>query len=322
MKNDKSPALAADRAPIVLYSLDWPQDHRLFLTEKTLNLLRENQAPWQKPWNPDADFAPFNPVSGLAYRGLNRLALIAMGLPDPRWVSFKQARAANLILREKARALSVEFWRWSERVTIRSLDNLLDKSPAEPVTAMVEYAQPRVRYFSVYNYADLTDWRGAPPPPRTRAKPKRDPTRLAEEIARKSGAALSFDRAEGPFYSARADRIRLPPWDRFASTAAFFSAFFRELARWTGHKTRLAREMGARGTEERALEELRAQIASWALSIDLGLAFVPARDSASASQWIAIFLKRPYAFPLAVSAAERIKDYILEISAVALDPLV
>ena len=84
----------------------------------------------------------------------------------------------------------------------------------------------------------------------------------ADTILRNSDAIVRTggDRA---FYSPSADFIQLPPGRAFAGAHQWASTALHELGHWTGHPTRLARDLTGRfGSGAYAQEELRAELAS------------------------------------------------------------
>jgi antirestriction protein ArdC len=61
--------------------------------------LENRVKPWVRPWDPekaDVLHAPFNPVTGKRYHGINVLILgmdmRALQTGDPRWVTYQQAQ--------------------------------------------------------------------------------------------------------------------------------------------------------------------------------------------------------------------------------------
>ncbi len=96
------------------------------LVERVQRILESGGLPpWQKPWNPEFGdhSAPFNPVTGRAYAGLNRLDLAVSGAlagyADSRWMGYGQAAAQGWRVRQGERAsyihLPVEIHREADR---------------------------------------------------------------------------------------------------------------------------------------------------------------------------------------------------------------
>ena len=51
---------------------------------RVIAMLENGTAPWQKPWTPAKELAPYNPISGVTYKGGNRLWLSMLSTSDPR----------------------------------------------------------------------------------------------------------------------------------------------------------------------------------------------------------------------------------------------
>jgi antirestriction protein ArdC len=62
-------------------------------------------------------------------------------------------------------------------------------------------------------------------------------------------------------YSAKCDAIRMPAFKFFRGQADYYNTLFHELIHWTGHPSRLDRQLGARfGEKSKAKEELIAEL--------------------------------------------------------------
>ncbi|MBQ4132173.1 MAG: ArdC family protein, partial [Desulfovibrionaceae bacterium] len=87
--------------------------------EKVIGMLEQGTAPWQKPWTPNNDLVPHNPVSGTVYRGGNRvwLSIMAEG-GDNRWMTFKQASEAGYKIKKGSRSVPIEFATFEKRIDV------------------------------------------------------------------------------------------------------------------------------------------------------------------------------------------------------------
>jgi antirestriction protein ArdC len=84
----------------------------------------------------------------------------------------------------------------------------------------------------------------------------RDP--VADEFLAASGASIREGYGEA-YYRPGEDYISLPAFAAFKSAATFYSTAFHELGHWTGHKSRLDRDLRNRfGEKAYAAEELVA----------------------------------------------------------------
>jgi antirestriction protein ArdC len=63
------------------------------------------------------------------------------------------------------------------------------------------------------------------------------------------------------FYHASTDQIRLPELSSFQSLSGYYATAIHELGHWTGHKSRLDRDLsGSFGSQSYAFEELIAEL--------------------------------------------------------------
>ena len=65
------------------------------LFDMYMDSLSRDELPWEKPWKSSDLFNPKNPVSGVTYKGVNRMLLGMISFSerynDPRWATFNQA---------------------------------------------------------------------------------------------------------------------------------------------------------------------------------------------------------------------------------------
>ena len=108
----------------------------------------------------------------------------------------------------------------------------------------------------------------------------------AEIIMKNSGAVVRIggDRA---FYSPVTDHIQIPPDHAFAGPEEFAAASLHELAHWTGHPSRLNRDLEHRfGSAAYAMEELRAELASAFVANELGIPTDIPQHASYIASWI------------------------------------
>jgi antirestriction protein ArdC len=112
------------------------------------------------------------------------------------------------------------------------------------------------------------------------------------------------------YYLPGADFISLPRFEAFKNGAHFYSTTFHELGHWTGHKSRLARDLRHRfGERAYAAEELVAELCSAFLcaefSIDGDL-----RHAGYIENWIGLLKADTRAFFTACSNAQAAADFL------------
>lgn len=110
------------------------------------------------------------------------------------------------------------------------------------------------------------------------------------------------------------DQIVLPVPGQFESKDLYYATALHELGHWTGHKSRLDRDMGGSfGSEAYAKEELRAEIFSMVMGDKLQIGHDPARHASYIDSWIQVLEKDPREIFRASADAVKIKEYVLEL---------
>ena len=160
----------------------------------------------------------------------------------------------------------------------------------------------------VFNAAQIDGL--APMPPRHAAEwPSLD---RAEQLLRTSGATLVHAAQNRAFYRPVTDSIHLPHRVQFATAAAYYATALHELGHWTGHSSRLNRDLSHPfGSAGYAREELRAEIASLILGSELGLGHDPAQHASYVASWIQVLRRDPFDIFRAAADAERIQRFVL-----------
>ena len=134
---------------------------------------------------------------------------------------------------------------------------------------------------------------------------------IAEAILAASGAVIRHDQADGAFFLPVKDEIHLPPKEAFPNLGGYYATALHELAHWTGHESRMNRELSTDKTSPSyAREELRAELASTFLSLDLGIPLSTANHAAYLQSWIQDLKDDKMVIFKAATDARKIADYI------------
>jgi antirestriction protein ArdC/phage/plasmid primase-like uncharacterized protein len=273
--------------------------------------LKEGTAPWQKPWNPGAPGAalPMNPTTGKRYRGINAIHLMAQGHGDQRWMTYKQATAANAQVRKGEKGTLVQYWKFNEERVKRNEDgSIVIGKDDKPVKEVVQLERPKVFNAVVFN-AEQID--GLPPQALRQDKSWNSIDR-AEEILKASGADIRHDQQDRAFYRPSTDSIHLPQKEAFPSADRYYATALHELGHWTGNAKRLDRDLAHPfGSEGYAKEELRAEISSMILGDELGIGHDPSQHVAYVKSWIKALQDDPLEIFRAAADAEKIQGYVL-----------
>lgn len=171
----------------------------------------------------------------------------------------------------------------------------------------VRLERPRVFYAKVFNAEQIEGLAPFVPP-----APAFDPVQRAEAVIAGSGVPVHHDQNDRAFYSPAKDEIHLPAQSAFKSQASYYETSLHELGHATGHQTRLNRSFGPRGSEGYAREELRAEIASYMLSRDLGVSFDPSNHASYVESWLKSLREDKNEIFRAAKDAETIKTWVME----------
>ena len=280
------------------------------VAEKLIEQLRQGTAPWQRPWEAGeaASLLPINPTTGKRYRGINTIQLMSQGRVDQRWLTYKQAAAAGAQVRKGEHGTAIQYWKFSEEHirTDESGKPVLD-AQGQPVKAEVRLERPRVFFATVFNAEQIDGL-----PPMQRREQTWDAVERAEAILLASGAVIQHGGQNRAFYRLRTDSIHLPDKGQFPSADNYYAIALHELGHWTGHPSRLGRDLAHPfGSEGYAKEELRAEIASMILGDELGIGHDPGQHAAYVGTWINVLRDDPLEIFRAAADAEKIHGYVL-----------
>ena len=99
--------------------------------------------------------------------------------------------------------------------------------------------------------------------------------------------------------------------EQFPSAENYYSTLLHEVGHWTGHATRLNRDLSDPfGSIGYAREELRAEIASMIIGSELGIGYDPDQHAAYAASWIQILENQPLEIFRAAADGEKIHTYL------------
>lgn len=278
------------------------------VAEGLIKQLEEGTAPWQRPWDKDA-VLPLNPTTGKRYKGINAVHLMSQDREDPRWMTYKQAQTEGAQVQKGETSTSIQYWKFNEEKT------KIDKSTGKPVRdennkivkEYVKLKNPRVFYANVFNAEQIKGL-----PPLDRQDHQWIAIEKAENILNGSGANINHDGKGRAFYRESTDSIHLPKKERFDAPDKYYATALHELGHWTGHSSRLDRELGnVFGSESYAKEELRAEISSMLVGATLGIGHDPSLHVSYVKSWIKALQDDPKEIFRASADAEKIHDFVM-----------
>lgn len=264
--------------------------------------LERGAAPWIKPWSASPGMnTPCNAATNRPYSGCNVVLLwmaANAGYRIPRYLTFKQALDLGGNVRKGEHGTKVYF--------VKQLQVRNKNADDEAATRIV----PLLREYTVFNIDQCENLPERVTKSNT-VKPRNQDQRDAtlDEFLSCSGASIREGAGEA-YYRPGDDFISLPRFEAFKSAAHFYGTAFHELGHWTGHKSRLDRDLRHRfGERAYAAEELVAELCAAFLcaefSIDGDL-----RHAGYIQTWIGLLKADDRAFFTACSRAQAAADYL------------
>ena len=278
------------------------------VTDTVIAQLEAGTVPWVQPWGrPDVTAPcalPQNASTGRSYSGINILLLwgaaIETARTTPYWLTFKQALSLGGAVRKGERGTTVCY-----------ADSFIPKAEAQRAQETGEDAQ-RVGFlkrYTVFN-ADQCDGLDAKFFDGVTPLPERELIPRAEKLIAATGAdfRIGGDRA---FFVPSEDFIQVPPQPAFLDQINYYRTCFHELGHWTGHKSRLDRNLKGRfGSKDYAREELVAEMAS--AFICAAQSITPTvRHTDYIASWLKVLKEDKRAIFRAASLASKAADFIL-----------
>ena len=294
------------------------------LVDKVMENLGKGNLFWIQGWVSSG--APESAITGKKYRGINNLflSLIAMSenYGDNRWATFKQMEEKGWTFKKdeegnslaKGKGASIEYYEMRDKETKKRFDrSVLDGMTA---SEQQEYMDKNVywlrKFYRVFN-CSLMD--GVP----VKEKPQidvNDRNGRAEAILDywdKNEAKIIYGGSRA-FYRTDTDEVHLPERADFKSMQEFYSTALHEIGHSTGHESRLNRDLSGRfGSEDYAMEELRAEIASIFMEQDLEIEPSEGRlqnNAAYIQSWKEEIKENPNALFTAITDADKIAKYV------------
>lgn len=228
---------------------------------------------WQPCWRGGNGGLPINASTGKRYRGVNILSCwvtaMCRGYSNQRWGTYRQWEALGAQVRRGEKGTPIVFYKI-----------LVDKEDKE---------RPMARGSYVFN-ADQVE--GAPEIEADSA-PELDQTqriaRLEHWLAcRRHAFTLTHSEEQQAYYRPGTDSVNMPEFARFTDAEHYYSVLFHELTHWAGGKPRLNRSYNYANTQDRAREELVAELGAAFLCAEHRIETVTRDDHTS---YIASWLK-------------------------------
>jgi antirestriction protein ArdC len=283
-----------------------PIDKYELITSKLLEIMEKDILPWRKPWYS----SPFmNPITGTIYSGINPLICsidcLYYGYTQSYFITFLQAKDKGWKVKKGSKST------WIRKLISGTSEKENDQGE------VIEEGWKSLKFFQTFNIECIDDSESdikiIDVLPEYGREPNPDP-RLEEVEAfiKGTGAVITFggDRA---FYAPGPDRIRVPNFEDFTSAKAYYGTLLHELSHWTGHESRLARDLsGSFGSQKYAAEELVAELSACFLSNHHQLDPQLEHHASYLQSWMKILKEDKSAFFKAASLASKAANWVID----------
>jgi antirestriction protein ArdC len=277
------------------------------ITQEIIARLEAGTKPWVQPWRGVPVSRPLR-ACGIPYRGMNVFWLWMVadmcGYASPYWMTYNQAQGLGAQVRK------------GEKSTIAIFYKSYTKEAEAPDTGeRSDEARRVLKAYPVFN-ADQVE-----------GLPERFHSAASFDLVEPAGREAELDaffagipvdlRHQGSeaYYEPTPDRVTMPPTHRFAGFDHYYATLAHELSHWTGHSSRLARDLKNRfGTAAYAAEELVAELSSAMLGAELGLPVAHLDSHASyIEHWLNLLRDDDRAILTAAAKAEEASSLLLKL---------
>lgn len=294
------------------FNQDEVKDQHQILTDKIIAKMEE-AVQYEKPWFENTTEAPYNPVTGTKYRGINFISLLVAGFTDPRFYTYNNLKklsedvGENIHVRKGEKGIPV-FKAMQKTFTNTDKDTGEEKS----FTLWRQvYAGTVFNASQIEGIAPLVI-RQAP-----EGEVNEELNKIVTAMSELSGLKVSHHAKGQAYYKVSTDEIYVPYLDNFKSVDLYQRTLAHELGHATGHEKRLNRDLtGSFGNEKYAYEELIAELSSYFMGASLGFKYdskTHENHAAYLNSWLNALKKDKNMIFKAASAASKVVDYQLNI---------
>ena len=276
------------------------------ITDAIIERLEQGTRPWVQPWRGLPVSRPLRSC-GTPYRGMNTFWLWmvadACGFASPYWMTYRQCATLGGQVRKGEKSNIAIFYK-SYTKDVESAEGETDTENRRILKA-----------YAVFN-ADQCDGLPAlyhPKPLIAPAEPEGRQVKL-DAFFDAIAAKLRHHGCQA-YYEPVLDRITMPPAELFEAYEHYYATLAHELSHWTGHGSRLDRDLKNRfGSNAYAAEELIAELSSAILGAELGLPVSHLDHHASyIASWLKILRSDERAILTAAARAEEAASLLLRL---------
>jgi antirestriction protein ArdC len=276
------------------------------VTSRIIAELEAGRLPWVQPWDRAGASAglPRNAGTGRCYSGINILmlwsAVVGGGHGSQAWLTYRQAEALGGHVRKG-----------EQGTTICYADRFTPKAEIERALADGGAAR-QIAFLKRFTVFNVDQCEGLPDalPGIVAPLPEREIIPQAEALIDATGADFRIG-GERAYYAPDSDFVQVPLPQLYRVPIDWYRTAFHELGHWTGHSSRLARDLTGRfGDAFYAREELVAELTSAFVCAELSIQ-PSVRHSDYIGAWLDVLREDNRAIFRAASAASKAADHLL-----------
>lgn len=270
------------------------------ITDNIIATLEAGTPPWTRKWN-SKNFIPLR-SNGSPYRGINTIILWLEGMvknyKSPYWMTFKQAKDFGGFVRKGEKSTCIVFYS-------PVVKNEINESGEED-----EKIYRLLRSYNVFNVDQIENL-----PAKFYDIGEVNPDSQIDDCEQffNNINAIVEHGGSRAFYTPTSDMIVLPKFEDFHSAVDYYSTRAHETIHWTGHHSRLNRNLNRNrfGDEAYAFEELVAEIGAAFINAELNINSNVRDDHAAyIASWIKVLKNDKKAIFTAAAMAQKAVDYI------------
>jgi antirestriction protein ArdC len=281
------------------------------VTNDIIRIIEQGAGSWSMPWRKVGLGSPRSMSSGKPYRGVNWVILtieqMDHGYASNKWGTFKQWLGHStddntVCVRKGSKGTHIFLWQPGT-------------PPSKAMLARDPNAKPYLlaKTFTVFN-RDQVDGLPAEAPADVLTEHER--WDQADDYFRTIGANVVED-GDRAYYAPANDRIAVPTLAQFPNRDHFYTTMAHEHVHWTGHESRLNRDLHNRfGDDAYAAEELVAELGAAFWGAQMGLEGAVRDDHASyLASWLRVLKADSKAIVTAASQAQKAVDHLNTLAA-------
>ena len=280
------------------------------ITDKVIANLENlpKDAKWSKPWSSNgvAFGAHHNPITGTVYSGFNWFITNFSGYDCNQWVTFNQ------LVTKFGKDEACKYVKGNKTTGIIHFKMLKDSRDATGATLYPKMSQYRVFNVEQLNDFDTSVFGGKSSVTDAPIIPENGVNCMAKQL----GVDLKYTGNRACFIPSQ-DQIHMHTVESFIDGGTgrdhHDSTLLHEITHWTGHKSRLNRNLkNGFGSKDYAFEELIAELGSAMAGSIMGLPYEGLQHDEYIQNWIEVLQGDPSALYEASKLANKAVRYMVE----------